>query len=478
MREFRAAWVATVGNIDWPSKPGLSTAEQQREAIAMLDQAAALNLNAIVFQVRTSADALYESKLEPWSQFLTGTQGKAPEPFYDPLKFWVEEAHRRGIELHAWFNPFRSRYAGSKATPAATHVSQAHPDWVHEYGSMQWMDPGDSAAAEHTFRVFMDVVERYDIDGIHIDDYFYPYPERSKTGPGEISFPDDATYERYVEAGGKLKRDDWRRENMNALIKRIYEGTHQRKPHVRFGISPFGIPRPGLSGIEYVAGFDQYQKLYADTVLWLKNGWCDYMVPQLYWKTGAPHQPYLGLLNWWATNNPKGRHLYAGLYTSRINEKETSWSPDEILGQIMIARLTPAVHGEVHFSMKALMENRKKITDQLREGLYAEPALPPAAPWLDLTPPAPATRVRIEWMKQSRPASQITWQATPGEAAWLWVVQYQVGSTWHTKLVPGSKLALPVLGGTVDRAAVTSVDRVGNLGRPAMSPAIPATASR
>ncbi len=471
MREFRAAWVATVGNIDWPSKPGLSTADQQKEAIAILDQAVALKLNAIIFQVRTSADALYESKIEPWSVFLTGAQGKAPDPYYDPLKFWTDEAHKRGLELHAWFNPYRSRYGGSKATPAESHVSRAHPDWVREYGAVQWMDPGEPAAAEQTFRVFMDVVDRYDVDGIHIDDYFYPYPEKAKSDGGELPFPDDATYTRYKKSGGSLKREDWRRENINSLIKRVYEGIHQRKPFVRFGISPFGIPRPKLPGIEYIAGFDQHDKIYADAVLWLANGWCDYIVPQLYWKISAPQQAYLGLLQWWAQNNPKGRHLYAGLYTSRINETEKTWFPDEILGQIEIARLTPAVHGEVHFSMKALMENRKKITDQLREGLYADVALPPAAPWLDRTRPAPPVSVRFEPFHSSVVGTQITWKPSPGEKTWLWVVQYRSGGLWQTKIVPNDQYGLMVRGQSIDRAAISAVDRTGNMSKPAMVPA-------
>ena len=197
MRELRAAWVATVGNIDWPSKPGLSTEQQQAEAVRMLDRAADMNLNAIVLQVRTTADALYDSKLEPWSYFLTGKQGKAPEPYYDPLKFWVDEAHKRGIELHAWFNPYRTRYGGSKVEPAESHISKARPDLVRDYGKVSWMDPGEPQAADHTYRVFIDVVQRYDVDGIHIADYSYPYPETAPGGGREMPFPDDASYGKY-----------------------------------------------------------------------------------------------------------------------------------------------------------------------------------------------------------------------------------------------------------------------------------------
>ena len=206
MREFRGVWVATVANMDWPSKPGLSTDEQQREMIAILDRARELKFNAIILQVRTSCDAFYPSELEPWSEYLTGQQGKAPEPFYDPLKMWIEQAHARGLELHAWFNPFRARHPAA-TTNAANHISKTHPEWVKQYGKYQWLDPGEPATREHTLRVIRDVVAKYDVDGVHFDDYFYPYPEKGE------DFPDEASWQRYQKSGGKLSRADWRRSN-------------------------------------------------------------------------------------------------------------------------------------------------------------------------------------------------------------------------------------------------------------------------
>lgn len=490
MREFRAAWVATVANIDWPSKPGLSTEEQQKEILSTLDTAKRMNLNAIVLQVRTTGDAFYDSNLEPWSYYLTGQQGKAPEPFYDPLKFWIDESHRRGLELHAWLNPYRTRIAGSPVVESPTHLAKTHPELVKTYGKSAWMDPGEPAAQEHSFKVFMDVVERYDVDGIHMDDYFYPYPEKAPGEKENIRFPDEGSYGRYQGEGGKLKLDDWRRKSIDDFVQRTYEGIKKRKPTVQFGISPFGIPRPGLKGIEYVHGFDQYEALYADTVKWLENGWCDYIAPQLYWKMSLPSQPFLGLLQFWTANNPKGRHVYAGQYTSRINEKAESWQPDEILGQIMTTRLTPGAGGEIHFSMKALTQNRKKITDILADGPYAKQALVPASPWLKSTVPTGPSEVRVtpalppmpkppakdETNAASKPSvakaekvgpTTVTWTPAGGEAATMWVVQWKVGDEWKSQILTGEhrEATLPA-GPPISVVSVSAVDRASNQSKP------------
>ncbi len=517
-REFRAGWVATVGNIDWPSKPGLSTEDQQKEIIRIIDRAAEINLNALVLQVRTTADAFYDSKIEPWSGYLTGTQGKAPEPYYDPLKFWVDESHKRGIELHAWFNPYRTRVNAAKFDDAETHINKRRPDIAKSYGHYHWMDPGEPEAQEQSFRVFMDVVERYDVDGVHIDDYFYPYPEAAREDDdtaGVIPFPDDESYKKYTAAGGKLNRADWRRQNIDTLIHRIYDGIKARKKSVQFGISPFGIPRPGLKGIEYVRGFDQYDKLYADTVKWLKNGWCDYFVPQLYWKVGAPQQPYLGLLRWWTENNPKGRHIYGGLFTGRVSDAEDSWSPDEILGQIMITRLTPGAGGNVHFSEKSFDSNRAGISEKLRDGLYARQALTPQSPWLDSLEPGAPRDVKFDRTEgvgtrpprqrpattrttrpsrrdrrdgaTSRPAREgggfqalttkpapgkwlgsvtVKWSPPVGEAPFVYVVYYKQGKLWHSRIVPAQQMEVSLLDDDTDgpatHIAVSAVDRSSN----------------
>lgn len=447
-REFRAAWVATVANIDWPSKPGLSTSQQQEEAIAILNKAKELNLNAIVLQVRPAADALYASRYEPWSYYLTGKQGQAPDPFYDPLQFWIDEAHKRGIELHAWFNPYRARQGAAKYETAPDHISKTNPSIVREFNGWQWLDPAEPAAQDLTYNVFMDVVTRYDVDGIHIDDYFYPYPEYLKNAP----FPDDPSWARYQQSGGKLSRDDWRRENVNQLIRRIYEGKQKSKAQVKFGISPFGIARPGHPPV--VKGFDQYDKLYADTELWLHQGWCDYWTPQLYWKITATSQPYQTLLEYWVSQNSRHRNIWPGIFTSRVGERENSWPTGEILEQIQVTRATPGATGNVHFSMKVLMSNRDGIADQLKSGPYAQPALLPESTWLDNKPPA-APKLRVS-------KDRVSWKSGSKERPWLYAVWTKVGDEWQFAVYPGTSQGVELSQARPSVFCVTAVDRCGN----------------
>lgn len=433
-REFRGVWVATVGNIDWPSKPGLSAQQQKQEAIAILDKLAELHMNVAILQVRTACDALYQSKLEPWSAVLTGHEGQSPG--YDPLQFWITEAHRRGIELHAWINPFRARPSSATYTNSPEHVSNSHPDWVVNYSdnkdTLLWLDPGNPQAMKHVYDVVMDIVRRYDIDGIHIDDYFYPYPLHDKTG-NVISFPDGQSYARYWEHGGRLKLDDWRRHNITEFIHHIYRDIHSEKNWVKFGVSPFGIWRPGHPAD--VAGFDAYASIYCDTRLWLHKGWLDYLVPQLYWKISAEKQNFLSLLEWWAGENHMHRTLCAGLYTGRLDGK--GWCPDEIGDQIGVVRAVGA-DGEVHFSAKVLMKNWQHI-DQLligKNGLYDRQAVVPASPWLDsATPAQPTATVRSG---SAHSILQVQWQNASKLPVSQWAVQTRSGSKWTLHLYPGS----------------------------------------
>ena len=329
-------------NKDWPSKPGLSVAEQKAELIALLDRAVQLKLNAIVFQVRPSSDAVYASAIEPWSEYLTGTMGRAPQPFYDPLAFAIEEAHRRGLELHAWFNPFRALHPQTKSPVAPNHISRTHPELVRRYGDQFWLDPGDPAVRAHVLRVVMDVVQRYDVDGVQFDDYFYPYPEKDAAGR-ELEFPDDATWQKFGLASGFSNRDDWRRANVNQFIHSVYQSIKAVKPWVKFGISPFGIWRP--MNPPQIRGLDAYAKLYADSRLWLANGWLDYFAPQLYWAVEPKEQSFPALLNWWVRQNPKGRHLWPGLNAANVGEK---WRPEEIDRQIKVMR-SPAGRARRNF---------------------------------------------------------------------------------------------------------------------------------
>ena len=477
-REFRAAWVSTVANIDWPSRQNLKAAQQQAEAIAILDRAKAMNMNAIVLQVRPSADAIYASPIEPWSEYLTGAQGQAPQPWYDPLKFWVTEAHARGLELHAWFNPYRARHDGSRSPAAANHITRSNPSAVKRYGKFMWMDPGEESASKQTLDVVLDVVRRYDIDGVHIDDYFYPYPieatptvagnEAALDGKGmkaELDFPDTPAWERYLSRGGKLDRASWRRQNVNTLIEDMYKGIHAEKSWVRFGISPFGLGRPDRRP-PGIVGFSQYDKLYADAELWLQKGWVDYFTPQLYWARSQAPQAYDVLLDYWIGQNTQGRHLWPGLFTSRIGAPSKEYQPQEILDQIASTRARPQAGGHVHFSMIALMQNRKGITDQLSSGSYATPALVPATPWLGNVKPG------LPRVKAVRNGKGIALSLAPGKANALYTVWSRHGNEWRFQVVPATRgdwtvadNAEAVFVGAVDRLGIES-DRIQVWGQP------------
>lgn len=461
-REFRAAWVATVSNIDWPSRKGLSSAEQQLEMRALLDRAVALKLNAVILQVRTSADALYASELEPWSEYLSGTQGVSPG--YDPLRNWIAEAHQRGLELHAWFNPFRARQSSLGSKPAANHVSRAHPQWVKRYGDQLWIDPGEPEAAAHTLAVVMDVLKRYDVDAIHIDDYFYPYPlKQPGDDKADVDFPDQPSWQRYLDGGGRLERADWRRSNVDALIARLYAGIRQTKPWVRFGISPFGLGRPELRppGIQ---GFSQYDKLFANVERWMAEGWLDYLVPQLYWPIDQQAQAFGALLDYWHQQNPRGRHVWPGLYTSRVlpatGGDKSGWEPAEILNQIALVRSSKPGTGHVHFSMVSLQQNRRGLAGALAAQAYAVPALVPASPWLEASLPL-APLLKLTEIRQG--SVRLAMQAGSGSKPVLrWALWLRYGERWEFRVAHKPEILLPASG--LDAVFVSAVDRVGNEG--------------
>ncbi len=489
-REFRGVWVASVANIDWPSRPGLPSGQQQTELTAILDRAVALNLNAIVLQVRPSGDALYASPYEPWSAYLTGQEGRAPEPYYDPLQFAVREAHARGLELHAWFNPYRARHASATGTHAATHLSVTHPELVRRYGKYEWMDPGEPAVIAQTLRVMLDVVRRYDVDGIHIDDYFYPYPERG-TDSLDVPFPDSASYARYQRTGGRLARDDWRRHNVDTLVQQIYLRTKALKPWVQVGISPFGIWRPGNPAS--IAGFDSYAKLYGDSRRWLREGWVDYFTPQLYWPIRQTAQSYPVLLDWWLGENVHRRHIWPGNISSRAATGGGLWTASELNDQVRATRSAGA-GGNVFFSMRSLMPvsavrrdsvlvgvatqppppaSAELVATRLYDELYREPALVPASAWLARGRPAvPAARAEIV-----AATGELLVRRTDtdrGVFGW-WTVRTHSADGWHAWVVPNAQRAVLVRRtgeGDVDRVVVSAVDRLG-MESVALSVAIP-----
>jgi uncharacterized lipoprotein YddW (UPF0748 family) len=362
--EFRGAWVSTVYNLDWPSRAGLPAETQKAQLRAILDKAAQLHLNAILLQVRPASDALYASRYEPWSQFLTGQQGRSPG--YDPLAFAIAEAHARGIELHAWINPFRAATSASGYL-ALNHVAKKHPEWIRRFGKQLWIDPGDPAARSYVLDVIADITRRYDVDGIHIDDYFYPYPLHI----GEAVFPDNETWQRFGQRSG-LSRADWRRENINDFVHSLYRKVKSIRPSARVGISPFGIWRPGVP-VSIEAQLDAYAQLFADAREWLRQGWCDYLAPQLYWGIEPARQSFPVLLEWWRSQS-RGIPVWPGIATERIGPERPA---REIISQIELSRRGTNSPGHIHWSMKALMRNQGGIDDQLRGGVYAEKASVP-----------------------------------------------------------------------------------------------------
>lgn len=361
----RGVWVATVGNIDWPSRRDLPVEAQKAELLRIFDRAASLGLNAVFLQVRPSADAIYPAEGSPWTEYLTGANGRPPENGFDPLAFAVEEAHRRGLELHAWFNPFRARHATALTPLPPSHIAVRRPDAIRKYGRQLWIDPGDAGARAEVIEAIADVVRRYGVDGVHVDDYFYPYPEQA--GGKDIEFPDEPTYRQYRAAGGRMERNDWRRDNINQFVRLLYTSVKAIRPEVSVGISPFGIWRPRHP--RQIRGFDAYEKLYADSRLWLRRGWVDYLAPQLYWPIDRREQSFPVLLRWWMAQDRRDVGIVAGMSVSRVaSGRPNAITAEEIGRQLDVARKAGA-EGFILFSAKALMEDRGGVNDVVANAL-------------------------------------------------------------------------------------------------------------
>ena len=434
-REFRGAWAAVVYNIDWPSRSNLTAEAQQAEMRAILDRMQSLHLNALIFQVRTQCDAVYASTTEPWAPWLTGTMGK--NPGYDPLEFTIREAHQRGIEVHAWFNPFRA-LANATATTSANHVTRNAPHLTKRYDSFFWCDPAQPESRQRALAAMLDVLRRYDVDGIHLDDYFYPYPKGGKR------FPDGKTNEQ-------------RRTIIDAFMADLYTQVKRVKPWARVGISPFGIWKPGIP-TGTTAQLNAYEDIACDARKWLQNGWCDYLAPQLYWRIDGP-QSYTLLLEWWRQQGT--RPVWPGIATSRIGSSEDlSRKAGEIVNQVKLSRSIGSNHaGHLHWSVKALMENRDNISEQLKAH-YTAPALIPPMPWLSkATPPSPRVTAALEAGKVT-----VRWQISDASTNKV-VVQVRRAQQWYTIKIATSNSGGIVLP-TVDAVAITAVNRFGNTSTP------------
>jgi uncharacterized lipoprotein YddW (UPF0748 family) len=389
--EFRGVWIASVDNIDWPSRKGLPVDSQKAEFTRLMDLYQSLGMNAVVMQIRPAADAFYPSPYEPWSEWLTGTQGKPPSPYYDPLEFMIAEAHRRGIEFHAWLNPYRAVFNTRTSSISRTHVSRLHPEWFLEYGGKRYFDPGHPEAQSFVTKVVSDIVNRYAVDAIHFDDYFYPYRISGK------EFPDTSTYRRF---NGGLPIDAWRRSNVDSIILGLNRAIKAARPDCRFGISPFGVWRNrdrDERGSDTKAGQTNYDDLYADILLWLREGWIDYVAPQLYWEFGHPNAPYEVLLDWWSKNS-HGKPCYIGLGYYKAGGKGI-WSDRTLLPrQLSAIRSTPNIDGAIYFSGKTFLKNPLGWNDSLRNNYYRLPSLVPAAAGASPsnTPVPILTNVRVQ----------------------------------------------------------------------------------
>lgn len=404
-RELRGVWIATVWNINWPSSSALSATQSQEELITLLDVAQESGLNAVFFQVRPEADAMYQSELEPWSRYLTGTQGS--EPGWDPLQFLLDEGHARGLEVHAWMNPYRAK-ASSTSSAASNHQSVLNSQFAYPYGSTLWLDPGAPPVQDHLEAVIADLVSHYDVDGVHFDDYFYPYPDGTP-------FPDQDTYAAY---GGDLSLGDWRRDNVNQMVERVSNKVAEINPAVRFGISPFGIYRPGQP--EGISGLDQYAELYADPVHWKANGWVDYLAPQLYWPTTQSAQAFEPLLDWWAELPESGRSTYVGHALYQL-DSSSKWSLDEFREQVRLTqeRRDKHVYGGIHYHIGTLAES-SELREVFREEFYVTPALtPPVFDMASVSVAAPELVLTSTGVDVSHPA-----------ARW-WVVYAEEGDGWR-----------------------------------------------
>lgn len=422
-REFRGAWIATYLNIDWPNR-SQTPVQQQAALLTILDHHKATGLTALFIQVRSQCDAMYASGIEPWSADLTGTQGKVPEPFWDPMQFAIEECHKRGIEFHAWLNPYRAA-GNSNNIPsfAANHVTKTHPEWLLSQSTLRILDPGLPAVRDYVTGVITDIVHRYDIDGIHFDDYFYPSPP----GAGVTPINDSASFA--ADPRGFTVKADWRRDNVNLLIARVYDSIKSIKSWVKFGVSPSGIYRnstnPDIGSA--TSGLEHYTSLFADTRKWIQQGWVDYLCPQVYWYIGQPGANYGVVVPWW-NNNTYGRHMYIGLAGYKVNDpaQGVNWAnPSMIPNEVRMNRSLANIHGQAVYNTSSMRSTTKLgFRDSLRLFFYNKPALLPNMPWRDSVAPDKPTDVSA--VKYGNDSVVLKWSkpetSDPLNKAWQFVI--------------------------------------------------------
>ncbi len=358
--EFRGVWIATVVNIDWP-KNGKDTAEKQKaDYLNILNFYEKENYNAVIVQVRAAGDAFYDSEFAPWSRFLTGEEGNSPNWNTDVLEWMILETHKRGMEFHAWLNPYRATFDEDFEVLSDTHDYCTHPEWMVHYGKKNYYNPGLPAVRNQFTKIIGELVSQYDIDAVHFDDYFYPYKIKDEI------FNDSVAYKEHSLANQNL--EDWRRSNIDSLVKQVNDTIKSIKPWVQFGISPFGVWKNNSTdpkGSDTKAGQTTYEDLYADPLLWMEKGWIDYLAPQVYWSMDLPAASHRKIVDWWAKNN-YGTHLYVGNGAYKVrNNSDIAWDDEkELPKQLELARMTPEISGNIMFSAKSLMKDNEDVVEE------------------------------------------------------------------------------------------------------------------
>jgi uncharacterized lipoprotein YddW (UPF0748 family) len=469
--ELRAVWIATVDNIDFPSRKAMPADSQRLEFQAILDAHQRIGMNAVVVQIRPAADAFYQSDKEPWSEWLTGTQGNPPDPYYDPLVFMIDEAHRRNLEFHAWINPYRAVFDVDSSSIAPDHITRRKPEWFFQYGKKKYFNPGLPEVRDYITDVIADIAKRYDIDAVHFDDYFYPYLIANQPLNA-----DSATFQ--AHSNGFRSIGDWRRHNIDLLIQAVQKKLAELKPYVKFGISPFAVwrnQRDDKDGSATDAGQPTYDYLYADVRKWLREGWIDYVAPQLYFPISFARVRYDVMLDWWSKNS-YGRHLYIGQGAYRLGRDSVWKIPSEMPNQLRLNRANKKTNGSIYFSSKSLLKNPLGISDSLKKDFYKFPALVPPMRWKDHVPPNTPANISVTADKEN--GTIISWDkpsaAADGDTATYFAV-YRFKATEKISINDARKMVAvqrgttwrdtTAAGGTYNYV-VTAFDRLHNESRP------------